>query len=474
MSLRINLNAAAMTAHRTLTGTDNALGKSIERLSSGFKINGAGDDPAGLVISEKMRAQVSGLGQAVRNAGDAVNMVKTAEGALNEVHRLLRSMRDLTLHAANSGVADDPARAADQAQIKNAIESINKIAAETQFGNKRLLDGSAGIKASIVGGSVVTADLSSSGLTKNADIYVDVTTAATHGSMTANKTYAHGTDTLGATGSLSINGVTIEYTSTTTVAGLTSMINGASNATGVTASYTAGQDIELTALGYGSISGRVQVSDSNSVLLSGVTSASGAGADAVAKITSDSGGLNSITDATWKGDGLTLKDSLGNTIMLSETAGTAVANAGKQISAEVGTLVFQVGAYANQTRELNISSTYSRDLGSGVVTNMTLADINVTTSDGAQNAIKILDRAISDVSDIRSTLGAMQKNVLESSINSLNIAKENIAASESTIRDTDMASEMVEFTKMQILQQAGIAMLAQANQAPQALMSLLR
>ena len=143
MSLRINLNAAALTAHRMLSGTDNALGKSIERLSSGYRINSAGDDPAGLVISEKLRAQVSGLGQAIKNAGDAVNMVKTAEGALNEVNTLLRSMRDLAVHASNSGANDATAIAADQSQIDNAISSINKIAQETQFGSKNLLDGSA-------------------------------------------------------------------------------------------------------------------------------------------------------------------------------------------------------------------------------------------------------------------------------------------------------------------------------------------
>ena len=153
MGLRINLNSAAQTAHRMLSGTDQALNKSIERLSSGYKINSAADDPAGLVISEKLRAQISGLGQAISTAGDAVNMVKTAEGALNEVSGLLRSMRDLAVHAANSGATDDASKQADQAQIQSAIESINKISSETQFGNKKMLDGTAGITASITGPS---------------------------------------------------------------------------------------------------------------------------------------------------------------------------------------------------------------------------------------------------------------------------------------------------------------------------------
>jgi flagellin len=140
----------------------------------------------------------------------------------------------------------------------------------------------------------------------------------------------------------------------------------------------------------------------------------------------------------------------------------------------VGTLVFQVGAYYNQTREVNISAVYANRLGTGVIAGEDVSTIDVTTATGAQNALRILDQAITDVSNIRASLGATQKNVLESSINSLTIAKENIAASESTIRDTDMAAEMAEFTKLQILQQAGVAMLAQANQAPQALLALLR
>lgn len=474
MSLRINLNTAALTAHRQLGETDSALGKTIERLSSGFKINSAADDPAGLVISEKLRAQVGGLGQAIKNAGDAVNMVKTAEAALNEVSRLLRSMRDMALHAANSGVTDEASLAADQAQINNAINTINKIADETMFGQKKLLDGSAGIKANIVGGSVAVANLASSGLSQATDVYINVTTAATHGALTTNKAYAHTTDTMGVDGSLTINGVKIDYTSRTTAAGLTSIINNVSSQTGVTASFTAGADIELTARGYGSVSGRIQVSDSNSILLSGITSAVAVGTDAVATVTTDSGGTLNLTDTTWSGDGLTLKDSLGNTIILTEVAGTAVANLGRQLETEIGTMIFQVGAYAGQIRELNLNAVTGSTLGTDILPGQSLATIDVRTPEGAQNAIKILDAAIKDVSTMRADLGAIQKNVFESSITSLTVAKENIAASESTIRDTDMAAEVINLTRNQILQQSGVAMLAQANMTPQTLLQLLQ
>jgi len=271
MALRVNLNAAALNAHRQLQGTDSALSTSIERLSSGFRINRAADDPAGLAISENLRAQVSGLGQAIANSNDAVNMVRTAEGALSEVHTLLRTMRNLALHAANTGANDATAIDADQAQITSALAALDRIATNTQFGTKVLLDGT-------------------------------------------------------ATG-----------------------------------------------------------------------------------------------------------------------------------------LEFQVGANANQTTSVDIDSVKAADLG--------VNSIDVSTD--AQAAIGLIDTAINTVSTLRSELGATQRD-LESNIASLGVAKENIAASESSIRDADMAAEMVTFTRNQILLQAGVAMLTQANQAPQALLALLR
>jgi len=470
MSLRINLNSASLTAHRTLSATDAALGKSIERLSSGFRINSAGDDPAGLVISEKLRAQISGLGQAIRNAGDAVNMVKTAEGALNEVHRLLRSMRDLAVHAANTGATDAASVAADQAQIENAIQSLNKIAAETMFGQKTLLDGSAGIKATVIGNKVVSADLSYvTGLTDGAQISINVTTAATK-AVLYSKEWTDEDDTIGAAGTFYINGVAISYSTDDTVAQLRTKINAVSGETGVIAAQTTAGTIDFTTTRYGH-SATIAISNAGDIL-DGVVSAAAVGTDAAAQVTS---GGSAISDSLWaSGDGLVLRDSLGNQIVLTEAGGTATGNKGAQFQVSVGTLIFQVGAYSGQTRELNIPDVHAYNLGTATYAGQSVATIDVTTAEGAQKAIDILDEAISTISTIRANLGATQKNVLESSINSLTIAKENIAASESTIRDTDMAAEMVEFMKYQILQQAGVAMLAQANQTPQALLALLR
>jgi len=578
MSLTINSNSAAMAAHRTLGNTSIALSKSIERLSSGFRINSAGDDPAGLVISEKLRAQISGIGQAIKNAGDATNMVKTAEGALNEVNSLLRSMRDLAVHAANTGATDSASAQADQSQIANAINSLNKVASETQFGNRKLLDGSAGIKAMVNGSSVMSGDFSlATGIKDGADIKVQVTTAAEKatlssaatyaqlaaGAVSSTATYAGATD-VQATGTLSINGTNITYTSgATTVAVLMASINAAQSTTGVTAtldaatnkikltattmgattfyatdtatvgtaifasgghagvdwgkfgtdtgslyvngvkiSYASGNNVDtfvsnvnaqssMTGVNatyntttnkvdfkttdYGSAA-KVNVTSGAMFLGSGVANASDTGADAVATVTQTVGGVTTnLSDTTWSvGSGLTIKDSLGNKIVLTEAGGSATGAAASQFTVEKNTLTFQLGAYADQTREINIGSAFAHNLGNGAVANANISTMDVTSAQGAQDAIKVLDQAISDVSSIRAALGATQKNVLESSTNSLSVAQENISASESSIRDTDMAAEMVNFTKQQMLNQVGVAMLAQANQAPQQLLRLLQ
>lgn len=467
MSLRINLNSAALTAQRQLSKNDSALGKSIEKLSSGYKINSAGDDPAGLVISEKLRAQVSGLNAAIENAGDAVNMVKTAEGALGEVNSLLRSMRDLAVQSANTGATDSASLAANQAQIASAIESINKISTETQFGGKKLLDGSAGITATVKGSAVVSADLSKASLTQSlTDVSISLTGAGTQAASKAQVTgsVALNADMTGKT--LTINGVSVSggADEATTLQN----INNVTNQTGVVATVDGSHHLVLTQKNYGSTA-RIDVTGGTDMF--GSATAAAIGADAKATVTC--GGSN-VTDAVWdKGTGTVIMDDAGNAIQLTDTAASTAAANSNQLDVAVGTLTFQVGAYAGQTRSLSISSVTSSVLGLANGTSVTsVADIDVTTN--AEDAISVLDKAIADVSSLRASLGATQTNTLESSINSLSVASENIAASESTIRDTDMAAEMVEFTKYQILQQAGTAMLAQANQAPQALLSLLQ
>lgn len=467
MGLTVNLNSASMAAYRTLSANNSALSKSIERLSSGYKINSAGDDPAGLIISEKLQAQVGGLSAAIKNAGDAVNMVKTAEGALQEVNRLLRSMRDLAVHAANVGANDEASAAADQTQITNAIASLNKIADETQFGNKKLLDGTAGLRALVTGTSVTSANFGYATTLVDGDVVsINVGTAAEKATVTTDVNIAAG---IGSAGSFYVNGVKVDYVTADTNTTLVEKINAVQNQTGVVASVST-NFVKFDSVAYGS-DARVDLVGLGAALNSTATE-SDTGVDVIATVTDASG---DVSDANWnQGSGTQLKDSLGNTINLTTAAAIATGNKGAQFLMDGGALIFQVGAYAGQTRTLNLSDAHASTLGASVYTSENVSTINVTSSDGAQHAIAILDAAISEISTMRANLGATQKNVFESSINSLTIAKENISASASSIKDTDMAAEMVEFTRLQILNQVGTAMLTQANQAPQSLLSLIQ
>ncbi|MCE5314861.1 MAG: flagellin [Armatimonadota bacterium] len=602
MSLKINLNTTALTAQRMLSSTDSKLSKSIERLSSGFRINTAADDPAGLVISEKLQAQVNGLSQAISNASDAVNMVKTSEGALTEVSSLLSSMRDLAVHAANAGANDDAAVAADQQQIVNAIESINNIAKETQFGNKNLLDGSAGVKTAIVGTGVTGANLNNGGMNLNSvtraasgttmalydfaadttamggagtivvtgalgsfsysytaattvsalaaaidaqaattgvsattdgnglitlasndgtndlvgsaalvsisdsagyvltgsasgaasqtsrglneledsdSVSIEITQAAEQATLSS-KTFASSTTAIGDDGYIELTGptgttVTIDYTSDMTASGFVDAINAVTDSTGVTATYnTTTNTIVFNTEDYGSDVSLTIADSGNNILASGQTSASDSGVDVHAIVKNANGELAS--DVEWtSGAGTVLKDTHSNVIYLTTTAATTIADLGEQFSAEQNSLEFQIGAYSGQTRQVSIGTCKCEGLGLGASSLYTsLSDIDVTTAEGAQEAIKVLDQAISDISTLRANLGATQTNVLESSISSLTVAEENISASQSTIKDTDMAEEITTMTKYQILEQAGVAMLSQANQIPQNLLSLLQ
>ncbi|MCE5323122.1 hypothetical protein LLG46_07380 [bacterium] len=486
MSMRINLNTTALTAQRMLSQTDSKLSKSIERLSSGYRINSAADDPAGLVISEKLSAQVGGLNQAIANAGDAINMVKTAEGALTEVSSLLSSMRDLAVAAANTGASDEESVAADQQQIINAINSINNIANETQFGNKNLLDGSAGVKSSITGTAVDGANLNNGGLNLSStdSLSIRITQAAEQATL-GTKAFGSSTTAIGADGNIELTGgngttVIIDYTSDMTVSDFADAINAQSDDTGVTATVdTTTGTITFTSDEYGSNT-TISIADSEgNILAGGLTSDSDSGVDVEAVVTNSAGEL--VSDVTWDcGSGTVLKDSNGNVIYLTTAAATTDVSGGPvsyddQFSIVDNSLIFQIGAYAGQTRSISIGTCSASGLGLGASSLFTsLADIDVTTSEGAQEAIKVLDQAISDVSTLRANLGATQTNVLESSSNSLTVAEENIAASESTIKDTDMASEISNMTQLQILEQAGVSMLSQANQIPQNILKLLQ
>jgi len=748
MALRINHNITALDAWRNLTVTTRKMGSTMEKLSSGYRINRASDDPAGLVISEQFRAQIAGLDRAIQNSEGSINMIQTAEGALNEINNLLVSMRELAIHAANEGFNDDNQLAADQAEITNAIATINRIAANTQFGTKKLLDGSAANTAVITSSntsrvslndsqlnegvhsvtavqlteSTSTIDTTGFGLSNptgtynlsdgvhNLDIIQSsagavklgnaisaldawgngISVTATAGSIRAGIvnsttgmtsvanlvqhtiTFQINTQEMGsnAVGMQTLTIRTDAVASSALVANIVSKLNTAINsntylAGRVQASSTenAGADtmtIRTTNTGtkytvaVGSVtatnasintalSGLANQNDrgrsgnqlsitgqfaSSSTLIDAFTQTrtfaigtgtfntlsalaatinakltldsvfgtyndttagqaqkvyatvvAAGGQDFLKFVTNDEGSKFSLqlnetggtgtalyqvlgltvdtianqgTDAMIRFDGynntindiryfytaasydqrstlytsadinrrgsITLDRGMSKTngginvgnMLLSVKARTfsvqldggsaTVVTAGKDstiwnsqqdqsikvkyaLKSDGGTeqlfvtdrsLVFQIGANVGQTAKIGLADLSANTLGKDLDNNMfsDLSKIDVTTAAGAQDAQSVIDSAITQVTNIRGTMGSFQKNTLESNLTNLRIASQNLTASESSIRDTDMAKTMSEFVKHQILLQAGTAMLAQANQVPQVVLSL--
>ncbi|MEY4229429.1 MAG: hypothetical protein RLZZ362_278 [Actinomycetota bacterium] len=399
--MRINQNIMATNASRNLTSTNGMMSKNLEKLASGLRINRAADDAAGLVVSQNLRAQVSGLRQASRNAQDGISVVQTAEGALNEVHTMLNRMRDLTVQSANTGGNDAAARTAAQAEITQLSTEIDRISSTTRFGATNLLGGTFGVTPAMKTG-------------------FDIDNSIT---LTAGNTFTININGLGA--------VTVALTALSAVTGsqAASVISGAINTALAASAITANR----------AFAGQVSM----------VATPEGSGV----ALTMNVGGLtNGQTFAVADGTAGALA-SFGFT---AASAVTAAAGSG-------GT--FQVGANSGDTINLVIQGVST--------TALAISGINVTTDAGAAAALTSLDAAISSVSSNRGTLGAIQ-NRFESMINNLSVTTENLMASESRIRDLDMATEMVSFTKNQVLQQAGTAMLGQANQIPQTILSLLR
>jgi flagellin len=500
MSFRINTNVSALNALDNLNNVAGSVASSIEKLSSGLRINTAADDPSGLIISEGLRAQIDGLNQAVSNSQDATNLIKTSEGALTEVNTLLRNVRQLAVHAANTGVNDATAVQADQTQISSAIASIERIAEQTQFGTKKLLDGTSGISSSVIDTKNV-AGINIGGVfnnlaTQSGTVNVAVNNVASRAQVSGNgaATYASinasissvNALTTGNGGSVVINGQTISVSGSDTVQTLINKINNLASTTGVSADWTSANgsgSVVLTQQNYGA-NYTINESESSTILTGAGTPTLVAGSNATVTVISSAlvnGAVTSVV-ATFTGgrsttdSGLRVTDTYGNSILLTEAALTSHAAATQFTVGTVtaGSLQFQVGANAGQTVSASLGNIRTTNLGNTSVSGSNLSLVDVTTATGATNAIKIVDEAIGQVTTLRANLGSFQKNTLESTIRYLGVGVENLSASESQIRDTNVASEVVNLTKNQILQQAATSVLAQANAAPRQVLSLLQ
>ena len=472
MSLTIVNNPLALTAQNRLADTSGAYQRSLERLSSGLKINRGADGPAALTISEKLRAQVSGMRSAIDNSEKAAALVQTAEGALNEINNQLVNIRGLAIDSANSGVHDDDALAANQAEIDNALDTINRIANNTQFGKKKLLDGSAGHDG-VVSQPANLTFLKASEDTAEGQYSITVDTAATRATVESGAPHGNG---LAADETLTINGVDIELTAGTTQAQIISRIN----------DYSAQTGVEADANGTGGATRLYTTAFGDQASIDVISSADPAGGDTSEfsnTLQNASGGDAVVTIGTdrFVGRGnivnVDIGDAKGMSFELAEDATVvdSISGAAGDITIIDRSLDFHIGPNAGQSADIAIDRTNASSLGLGISGNQfgNLNEISVNNADRANDAIAVVDAAIDEVTTLRGNLGAFQQNTIESTANSLRNQLENTINAESVIRDTDFATEISEFTKQQVLQQAGASTLASANQIPQLVLSLL-
>ncbi len=451
----INHNIAALNTYRQLTFNNNVQQNSLEKLSSGLRINSAADDAAGLAISEKMRGQIRGLEQATRNAQDGISLIQTAEGALNETHSILQRMRELAVQASNDTNTETD-RNEIQKEINQLRDEIDRIGNTTEFNTKKLLNGGAAVNATVTNADTaddgkVTVLGGSSDTTVGASIQITAKTDATAATATTTDTFTTKNTALADDSTITINGVSFAFNSSNTVQDALDTINSAG--IGVTASHNDGAGIVLTSSVIGS------KADMTTSGLDG----SFAGA-AVTDGTDASVTLDGSEAYTADGNVITIQSGDAKGLQFEVSGGTLANNVDIEVTSNGG-LNMHIGANENQTMYVSISDMRSAALGVNA--------INVSNATVANAAITTITDAIEEVSTERSKLGAYQ-NRLEHTINNLGTSAENLTAAESRIRDVDMAKEMMEFTKTSILSQAAQAMLAQANQMPQGVLQLLR
>lgn len=459
----INHNLASLNTLNALSKNESATNSALQKLSSGLKINTAADDAAGLAISEKMRGQISGLDKASDNAQDGISLIQTAEGALNETTSILQRMRELAVQASNDTNTESD-RSEMQKEVDQLKSEIDRISSTTEFNTKKLLNGDSGAKV-IFASNANVLSASANENTTAGTYAVAVTAAAEQATVTG--TAAVADSDLSAlsdgTATIAINGSSISFTvdhtsANTTVANFVSAVNNAN--VGVTATNSS-NTITLKTNEYGSSASLSVTASSLTAALKLTTNATTASADTGVNVAGTIGGIA----ATGSGTTLTgVGSAAGLTVHLTNTAAATVAAAGS-VAVTQNALTLQIGANKDQTMTVNMNSMSSSDLEVNA--------LDLKSQTGAESAITAIDAATQKVSSERAKLGAYQ-NRLEHTINNLSTTSENLTSAESRIRDVDMAAEMAEYQKNSVLQQAAQAMLAQANQQPQQVLSLLK
>jgi flagellin len=480
----INTNQSALNAQRQLNATSHALGTSFERLSSGLRVNGAKDDAAGLSISTRMTAQVQGVNQAIRNSNDGISLAQTIEGALNETTQILQRMRELSVQAVN-GTNNDSDRRAIQAEIVELKEEVDRIADTTTFNDRKVLDGNFLAQNIQVGANGDESFSVSVGGASSKDL-------GRQARYSSPKNFVAGLPYLLNT-PIRINGTTVRTTTANddqkstfnnaqSAIARAIAINESSHITGVYAIAKPTKVTLGTAVGAVTLTGSTYITV-NDVKVSGFAvedgDASGSLVDALNEVSDETGVVASINSE----GRLTLIADDGRNIDYQTYPGIIPLgrpnNAdvdGANVSSNLRLMLVAGGItlHSEESFELANSSGYGLSEGVyGVNSEFSVDSLDVSSTDGANLAIETIDLALKDITEARSEMGALQ-NRLESTISNLSTTSENLSAARSRIIDADFAAETAALSKNQIVQQAGVSILAQANQQTQIALDLLR
>ncbi|AZL74998.1 flagellin N-terminal helical domain-containing protein [Pseudomonas oryziphila] len=474
MALTVNTNIASVTTQVNLNKASNAQTTSMQRLSSGLRINSAKDDAAGLQIANRLTSQINGLGQAVKNANDGISIAQTAEGAMQASTDILQKMRTLALSSATGSLSADD-RKSNNDEYQALTSELNRISATTTFGGQKLLDGSYGTKAIQVGANA----------NETINLSLENVAASNIGSQQVKSTAIAPAAGGLAAGSISVTGngqtATVAYAAGASAKKIASDLNGSIG--GLTASASTEVKLSVTAATPSNF--KLAVGSSGTVDFVGVTDTAGL-AD---QLKSNAAKLGISVNYDETKQTLSIKSDTGENISFSAADANAQANisiAAKDGSGNYAALAALGAAAIDVTGQISLDSAKGfslSDAGTGV-TNLfgaatvssaktTISQTDVTDATKAQNALAVIDKAIGSIDSVRSGLGATQ-NRLTTTVDNLQNIQKNSTAARSTVQDVDFASETAELTKQQTLQQASTAILSQANQLPSSVLKLLQ
>ena len=530
--MRVNHNISSMNTLRSLNNVIEDSNNNLKSLSSGLRINSAADGPADLMISEHMRSQISGLNQAVKNSETSISMVQTAEGVLSEMNSMLISMRQLALHAANDGASDENMLQADQIEVENILSTMDRIATSTQWGTKVLFDGSNEVNGVATGDGL--SFYGASPLSRPAPTEkgypVNIEQVATRSKVVAERLISLAEIEKGVTFVINENNRVMKMVTSEeknlkeNIQTLVSAYRRSPETFSKTETEKRLGDLIARALKQkaeeSGLDIDVQSNDRGRLIIkhlefgtkpsfSVATNSNGLFGEDPGSVKISSGGKDVsgyIGGYLGIGEGqllhgaqgtptqgvilqyekepehrlVEIRDKKGRIIGQKLVKQTNKELVGKDIEGYVhisqNSVIYQVGPNYKQTVSFSLDDLRSERIARDVENKSefkSLADIDLTNNTAAQDSIKLIDKALMEVSELRGNLGAFQKNTLESNLRNLRISNENLTNSESVIRDADMAAEMSDFTKNQILISSGTAMTAQANQIPKSVMQLL-